>query len=324
MIVKVGTFNLNNLLSRFNFSGAINAIPAGGAAAGMTIRYEFTDPSTYRIRTYLGSLIKAKDKPDTDKVAQRIQAMNVDVLAVQEVEDIDILKDFNRNQLNGLYPHQILIEGNDPRFIDVGLLSKLPLGAVTSFQTAVHKDNPGERVFSRDLLEVQVLNATRTKVLFTLYNNHLKSHFGDEDNGGAGKADNDKLRKQQAEKVAEVVGSRNRVNSKYVITGDMNDGLSAAPLHPMLTIDGAPLVNGLANPQETQPAKPEPDGNNPATKAWTHRFKPTGQPAQHELFDQIWLSPALAPTLKEAWIDRRTKLGGDGSDHDPAWVVLEM
>ncbi len=80
----------------------------------------------------------------------------------------------------------------------------------------------------------------------------------------------------------------------------------------------------MANPQETRPAKQEADGNNPATKAWTHRFKPAGKPAQHELFDQIWLSPALAPALQEAWIDRRTKHGGDGSDHDPAWVVLDL
>ena len=40
--------------------------------------------------------------------------------------------------------------------------------------------------------------------------------------------------------------------------------------------------------------------------------------------DQVWLSPALAPKLKSAFIDRRTKLAGDGSDHDPSWVVLDL
>jgi hypothetical protein len=59
----------------------------------------------------------------------------------------------------------------------VAVLSKLPLGAVTSWQHAVHPDDPGERVFGRDLLEVEVLNAARTQRLFTLYNTHLKSHF---------------------------------------------------------------------------------------------------------------------------------------------------
>jgi exonuclease III len=40
--------------------------------------------------------------------------------------------------------------------------------------------------------------------------------------------------------------------------------------------------------------------------------------------DQVWLSPALATKLDGAFIERRTKLGGDGSDHDPSWVVLQI
>ena len=42
------------------------------------------------------------------------------------------------------------------------------------------------------------------------------------------------------------------------------------------------------------------------------------------LMDQIWLSPSLAPKLTGAFIDRRTKVGGDGTDHDPTWVVLDL
>jgi hypothetical protein len=44
----------------------------------------------------------------------------------------------------------------------------------------------------------------------------------------------------------------------------------------------------------------------------------TGQPAQYTLMDQVWLSPALATKLDSAFIERRTKLGGDDSDHDPS------
>ncbi len=40
--------------------------------------------------------------------------------------------------------------------------------------------------------------------------------------------------------------------------------------------------------------------------------------------DQVWLSPALAPKLHGAFINRRSKLAGDGSDHDPSWVVLNL
>ena len=50
---------------------------------------------------------------------------------------------------------------------------------MTSWQHEVHQDDPGQRVFARDLLEIEILNQSRTKRLFTLYNNHLTSQFVD-------------------------------------------------------------------------------------------------------------------------------------------------
>ena len=43
MKVTIGTFNLNNLFSRFNFKGAITKLQSGTSSA-VTLRYEFTDP----------------------------------------------------------------------------------------------------------------------------------------------------------------------------------------------------------------------------------------------------------------------------------------
>lgn len=322
MNVTVGTFNLNNLFSRFNFTASISALKKPTSA--LSVKYEFTDGESYRIRTFKGKLVKAKKAKDTKKIAERILAMDVDVLAVQEVENIDILKEFNRKHLGGLYDYQVLIEGNDPRLIDVGVLSKLPIGAVTSFQTAIHPDKPESRAFGRDLLEVEILNPARSKTLFTLYNNHLKSHFGDDDDNGQGKVENDTRRRRQAETIQRLVADRMRTNARYVIVGDMNDGPEDDPLAAMMTIEGNTLVNALANPVETSPAKAEKNGHDPASPAWTHRFKKSGQPPEHKLFDQIWLSPKLAEGMGQAFIDRRTKHGGDGSDHDPAWVELDV
>jgi endonuclease/exonuclease/phosphatase family metal-dependent hydrolase len=322
MKVTVGTFNLNNLFSRFNFKASISDLKKTTSA--LSVRYEFTDENSYRIRTFMGKLVKAKKAKDTKRIAERILSMDVDILAVQEVENIDILKAFNRKHLGGLYDHQVLIEGNDPRLIDVGVLSKQPIGAVTSFQTAIHPDRPEVRVFGRDLLEIEILNTSRSKTLFTLYNNHLKSHFGDDDSNGQGKVENDERRRQQAETIHRLVASRMRPDSRYVIVGDMNDGPDAAPLAGMMTIEGNNLVNALANPTETRPAKKEKSGHDPISPAWTHRFKPTGEPPEHKLFDQIWLTPKLAEGMGQAFIDRRSKHGGDGSDHDPAWVELDI
>ena len=105
--------------------------------------------------------------------------MNVDVLAVQEVEDLDTLRHFNREYLNGMYRYTVLVEGNDPRLIDVGVLSKFPIGGITSWNYKVHPDDPGKKVFGRDMLQVQILNHSRSKKLFTIFNNHLKSHYVD-------------------------------------------------------------------------------------------------------------------------------------------------
>jgi endonuclease/exonuclease/phosphatase family metal-dependent hydrolase len=325
MSITIGTFNLNNLFSRFNFLGAIDTLKdATGPVGGLTIRYEFSDPDTYRVRTYMGKLIKAKDLIDTQRIAARIKRMNVDVLAVQEVENIDILRKFNKDLLGSQYSYQILIEGNDPRFIDIAVLSKLPIGAVTSFQTAIHPTNPAQPIFGRDMLEVEIWNEDRTMKLFTLYNNHLKSHFVplDED-PELGSAKANQRRRHQAEVIAEIIGERMRPDSRYILLGDFNDPPDSYFLEP-ITSSELSLNNALINPQETRPSKKETGGQNPQTTAWTYRHKEGGQPPQHLLYDQIWLSAALEEKQAGAHIDRRTRHGGDGSDHDPAWIEIEL
>ena len=158
MRLSIGTFNLNNLFSRWNFVGAIEDLVTGEPVGGVTLRYEFTDPDSYRVRTFAGRLVKAKDPSETTAVAERILRMDAEVLAVQEVESIAVLREFNTDHLGGIYRYAALVEGNDPRFIDVGVLSRLPLGAVTSHQNRVHPASPAVPVSSRDLLEVEVLN----------------------------------------------------------------------------------------------------------------------------------------------------------------------
>ena len=132
MSVRVGTFNLNNLFSRFNFRGAVTTAP-NVSDGGITLTFGENDVS---VRSFMGRLVSAKDQDDTIEIARRIRdVVNADVLAVQEVEHIGILKLFNRDHLGSLYPHVALIEGNDRRLIDVGILSKLPIGTIFSGAT---------------------------------------------------------------------------------------------------------------------------------------------------------------------------------------------
>ena len=177
MAVSIGTFNLNNLFSRFNFTADLSTATGAAASVDEQTTFSFSDPHGFKIRKYQGKLVKGKDPADTAKLVERIKRIDLDVLAIQEAEDIDTLRAFVRDDLDGLYPHVVLVEGNDPRLIDVGLLSKLPLGAITSWQTTPDPAAPSRRLFSRDLLQVEVLSATGKARLLTVFVNHLKSHF---------------------------------------------------------------------------------------------------------------------------------------------------
>lgn len=323
MKVTLGTFNLNNLFSRYNFEGEIDAVRNDDTSVDAEVLYRFGPQDTFRIRSYLGRLVRAKDEADTIRIARRIWEMDLDVLAVQEVEDIDTLRTFNRDHLAGKYTYLALVEGNDPRLIDVGILSKLPLGGITSWQQAVHPSDLARPVFGRDLLEVEILSPTRSARLFTLFINHLKSHFIDfREDPIAGAQANDARRRRQAETLVAIVNARTRPDSRFAVLGDMNDPPDSPALQPLTADVGLRLSNALTAPGEVGTMKK--DTPPPTTAAWTHRFKESGQPARYELYDQIWLSPALSDRLRESWILRRENLSGDGSDHDPAWVVLDL
>jgi hypothetical protein len=109
MSITVGTFNLNNLFSRFNFRAEIEQ-DLGGNGTTLEATYTFSDPSTVRVRRYRGALVHGKDDASRGHVARRllghhedIQARppEVDVWAVQEVEDIDTLRFFAQTELGG-------------------------------------------------------------------------------------------------------------------------------------------------------------------------------------------------------------------------------
>lgn len=320
MAVTVGTFNLNNLFDRWNFDGAVEALSTGSTEIPAT--YEFASESERRLRLdSRGKLILAKKPEDTARVAERLLAADVDVWIVQEVEHADALKEFNRDHLDGAYRHVMVIDGNDSaRFIDVGILSRLPLGGVTSWQRTFHPDDPSGPIFSRDLIEVEILDA-RGRRLLTVFGTHLKSKFVPFDDPDPVAADrrNDLLRTRQADMIARIVAARTNSRQRYLICGDMNDTPDSGPLQPIAT---AGLVNALASPTEIGTVKTTVEL--PASPAWTSTFKESRKPRTFDLIDQIWLSPALASKLTGAYIGRRRKLSRDGTDHDPAWVSLDL
>jgi endonuclease/exonuclease/phosphatase family metal-dependent hydrolase len=286
MEIKVGTFNLNNLFSRYNFKGEINAIHDNETDVEDSIQYKFGPNDFYKIRTYEGRLVKPKADKDIKKIVDRIKSIEIDILAVQEVEDIDTLKEFNRTKLKEMYKYVALIEGNDPRLIDIGILSQYPIGYIASWQQIVHPDDPNNPVFGRDLLEIEIYNETRSKKLFTIFNNHLKSHYVHYTQDPVkGAQENNQRRKRQAEMVAKIVKERTRPNSSFITMGDMNDPPDSDYLKGFIEDAELNLDNALTNPEETCLKFRDPEL--PPDTAWTYRHKPTGEPTEYKLYDQI-------------------------------------
>src|SRR5215218_3197459 len=84
-------------------------------------------------------------------------------------------------------------------------------------------------------------------------------------------------------------------------------------------------LNLTTSPIETMPTTPPPCSRRPgAGLAGLDGALQAEGPPVYTLMDQLWLSPALAEKQTGAFIERRSKVSGDGSDHDPAWVTLEL
>ena len=86
-----------------------------------------------------------KLREDLELLAESIHQIDADVLVLQEVENRGYLELFNRALLADLgYQHVVLTEGNDRRGIDVAILSRVPVGPVTSYRHLQFPDTKGK------------------------------------------------------------------------------------------------------------------------------------------------------------------------------------
>ncbi len=211
---------------------------------------------------------KIFDDGQRNNTARVILENDPDVMCLQEVENFETLKQFNSNYLHRKYPYAMLIDANDPRQIDVGILSKLEIGEVRTHQ--FDKDKKGV-IFSRDCLEVDILPDKKGKKSLTLFINHLKSRLGQE----AGTAEK---RQRQANRIAEIINERfgsNVENANFAVLGDFNDTPDAECLNPILD---SSLVENVVE-------------RLPEDEQWTYYWE-----SKHETnqFDYILLSKALS------------------------------
>lgn len=151
------------------------------------------------------------DETGTRMTARVIRDVDADVLGIVEVEDRPALLRMNDELLDGHYDHMMLVDGNDERGIDVGIMTKAGF-EIRSIVSNVDATDATGTIFSRGCpqYEVDTPSGTTLRVLV----NHFKSRSG----GGSDK------RKRQAEAVRRIVDGLVADGERVVVLGDLNEG----------------------------------------------------------------------------------------------------
>lgn len=237
----------------------------------------------------------------TRMTAKVIADVAADVLCVVEAEDRPSLDRFNQELLGSQYDLAMLIDGNDDRGIDVGLLTA-PGVDITDMRSNVDRPDPGaagQHLFSRDCPEYrcQLPGGAAVWVLC----NHFKSQSG----GGGDK------RLRQSQGVRDIVDGLIAAGEPNVIVmGDLNEGPKqeggqAANLAPLFAADG-PLVSVYDLPGFQI-------GPRPGT------FQSC---SLRNRLDYILVSRALAPRVRGGYVERRGLWGSPTNKNPPkAWPV---
>jgi endonuclease/exonuclease/phosphatase family metal-dependent hydrolase len=120
----------------------------------------------------------------------------------------------------------MVIDGNDDRGIDVGLMTRAGY-EITSIRSHVDDTVQVGRIFSRDCPEYVIQTPRGARLVLLV--NHLKSKgFGSTD-------DSNKKRKRQANQVKEIYDRLvSSGEQNIVVLGDFNDTPSSAQLRPLL------------------------------------------------------------------------------------------
>ena len=219
--LKITTFNVENLFNRYALLDTpwdereYEKIVAATGLASIADREG-------RLVSYQTTLIQRSN------TAQAILDVAPDILATEEVENLYTLRTFNHQFLDDYFDRMLLIDGNDPRGIDVGILLKKGLDAeILAVRTHVDDAQPEKSVvrsfnsaigyqvrnaiFSRDCLEVDV--KFNNKVL-TLLVNHFKAQDGKESSA--------QRRAAQAERVLDLAEAAHKAGKSPIVMGDLN------------------------------------------------------------------------------------------------------
>ena len=341
--IRVMTFNVENMFARFDFRRASDVKDYLGLIEG-------EEPATQLALAKSAHLMLDDEQRTFQALA--IRQGRPDVVLLQEVETMHALRLFHDRYLVRVgaepMPHQAVLEGNDGRGIDVGVLSRLPLESLTTHKDltldalyrhgfdwnrygvkkhSIDRDHafadPQTRVFRRDCLEIRLEVEGRPLLLF---NCHFKSI-------GIGREQTRAFRVAESAAVAQLLRTRAEARGlqDWIVAGDLNDYSHR---------DGFPDGGHGLQPLLDSGLVVDPLERLPPKERWTHFYV---EERTYNQLDQLLLSPALAarnidrkPELirsgqpwraERATEPRFPRIGWDrpkASDHCPIVMELEV
>ena len=255
-----------------------------------------------------------------ENTARVIDLLKTDIISVIEAEDRISLKKFNDDvfrKIKGFpFDHIMLIDGNDERGIDVGLMTRQGFPIVRMLSHVDDRDEKGI-IFSRDCAEYEINTPNRSTLLLLV--NHFKSK-------GYGKSDESAAKRlRQAKRVRAIYDGYVKKGYDYIaVLGDLNETPDQYPLDPLIR-QGSDLLDIMAHRKFKGDGRPGTHGN--GTKAGK--------------FDYILMSPKLSAKVTAGGIERRGVWGGTNgqlfphlesikkkvdaaSDHAALWVDVNI
>ena len=256
----------------------------------------------------------------TDNTARVIGLVKADVQCVIEAEDRRGLKLFDEQILPPVnvtpFEHVMLIDGNDDRGIDVGVMTKRGYEIVRIVSHVDDTDTDG-LIFSRDCAEYELRTPKGSTLLL------LVNHFKSKGYGNAAESAAKRLR--QAKRVRAIYDERIKSGYEYIaVLGDLNETPDAPPMDPLIR-EGSTLVDVMVHPKFLGDGRPGTHGNGTASSK----------------LDYILMSPELSSKVTSAGIERRGVWGGKNgnlfphlatmkssrdaaSDHAALWADLDI
>lgn len=243
MSFRIATFNVENLMNRFDFSGFRNQLNQDRSLQ----LFQIKDEAQYRELEQSRAVAHADD--NRQLTALSIAETHADILCLQEVDNINALNAFEYGYLYKMvgegYRNKYLVEGNDSRGIDVAVMVReqtrdgQPIEFIGmrshahityadfglySEELAVTNLQANERIFKRDCLEIDLRIGGKPLSLFVT---HFKS-MGGARNGVDGRTASTPVRLAEARAVRRIIeeksgGAEQAARKHWIICGDLND-----------------------------------------------------------------------------------------------------